>query len=201
MAEPGGGGAGAAGGGGPQQGSPAAGGVAAGGPARSAAESAGGPGSARTAGKKAQLRAAPRAKKLEKLGVYSACKVPGRGRPPAHGGWGLTGGREGGRQAVGKGRAGRGRRPGCRPALPAEVAALAVPADPASPGAFRPAVAKINLEQPRRGDRGGSAAFLLLEPGGRGGARPRRRPSFRGRRRAGRLLVPPVSAGLAALPQ
>uniref|UniRef100_A0A8C8B2S5 histone acetyltransferase n=1 Tax=Otus sunia TaxID=257818 RepID=A0A8C8B2S5_9STRI len=36
---------------------------------------AGGPGSARTAGKKAQLRAAPRAKKLEKLGVYSACKA------------------------------------------------------------------------------------------------------------------------------
>ncbi|XP_075349251.1 histone acetyltransferase KAT2B isoform X3 [Mycteria americana] len=75
MAEPGGAGAGAAGGGGPQQGSPAAGGVAAGGPARSAAESPGGPGLARTAGKKAQLRAAPRAKKLEKLGVYSACKA------------------------------------------------------------------------------------------------------------------------------
>lgn len=85
MAEPGGGGAGPAGGGGPQQGSPAAAGVAAGGPVRSAAESPGGPGSARTAGKKAQLRAAPRAKKLEKLGVYSACKVPGRtaaGAPP-----------------------------------------------------------------------------------------------------------------------
>ncbi|XP_053805327.1 histone acetyltransferase KAT2B [Vidua chalybeata] len=75
MAEPGGGGAGAAGGGGPQQGSPAAAGVAAGGPVRSAAENPGGPGSARTAGKKAQLRAAPRAKKLEKLGVYSACKA------------------------------------------------------------------------------------------------------------------------------
>ncbi|XP_071591635.1 histone acetyltransferase KAT2B isoform X3 [Heliangelus exortis] len=75
MAEPGGAGAGAAGGGGPQQGSPAAGGVAAGGHARSAVESPGGPGSARTAGKKAQLRAAPRAKKLEKLGVYSACKA------------------------------------------------------------------------------------------------------------------------------
>ncbi|XP_030300839.1 histone acetyltransferase KAT2B isoform X1 [Calypte anna] len=75
MAEPGGAGAGAAGGGGPQQGSPAAGGVAAGGHARSAVETPGGPGSARTAGKKAQLRAAPRAKKLEKLGVYSACKA------------------------------------------------------------------------------------------------------------------------------
>uniref|UniRef100_A0A8C5T8Z1 Histone acetyltransferase n=1 Tax=Malurus cyaneus samueli TaxID=2593467 RepID=A0A8C5T8Z1_9PASS len=34
-----------------------------------------GPGSARTAGRKAQLRAAPRAKKLEKLGIYSACKA------------------------------------------------------------------------------------------------------------------------------
>lgn len=79
-----------------QQGSPAAGGLAACGPARaviSAAATAespaaaggggggaggGGPGSARIAGKKAQLRSAPRAKKLEKLGVYSACKVPAR---------------------------------------------------------------------------------------------------------------------------
>ncbi|CAM5092945.1 unnamed protein product [Eretmochelys imbricata] len=85
MAEAGGAGAGAAGGGGAgglQQGSPAAGGLAAGGPARAAAaaaaESPGGggePGSARSAGKKAQLRSAPRAKKLEKLGVYSACKA------------------------------------------------------------------------------------------------------------------------------
>lgn len=40
------------------------------------AEGPGGGGSARIAVKKAQLRSAPRAKKLEKLGVYSACKVP-----------------------------------------------------------------------------------------------------------------------------
>uniref|UniRef100_A0A670KBK6 Histone acetyltransferase n=1 Tax=Podarcis muralis TaxID=64176 RepID=A0A670KBK6_PODMU len=53
---------GAAGGGG-------AGGGGGGGPG------SGGPGSARVVGKKAQLRAAPRAKKLEKLGVYSACKA------------------------------------------------------------------------------------------------------------------------------
>ncbi|XP_042330564.1 histone acetyltransferase KAT2B isoform X3 [Sceloporus undulatus] len=55
----------------PQQGSPA---VAA---AESPAASGGGGGSAstRSAGKKAQLRSAPRAHKLEKLGVYSACKA------------------------------------------------------------------------------------------------------------------------------
>lgn len=80
-----------------QQGSPAAGGLPACGPARaviaaaaaataespagggsgsgSSSNSGGGLGSARIAGKKAQLRSAPRAKKLEKLGVYSACKV------------------------------------------------------------------------------------------------------------------------------
>uniref|UniRef100_A0A8C8VK14 Histone acetyltransferase n=1 Tax=Pelusios castaneus TaxID=367368 RepID=A0A8C8VK14_9SAUR len=84
MSEAGGAGAVAAGGGGAgglQQGSPAAGGLAVCGPARAAAASAespgsgGGPGSARSAGKKAQLRSAPRAKKLEKLGVYSACKA------------------------------------------------------------------------------------------------------------------------------
>ncbi|XP_076413640.1 histone acetyltransferase KAT2B isoform X6 [Peromyscus maniculatus bairdii] len=39
------------------------------------AEGPGGGGSARIAVKKAQLRSAPRAKKLEKLGVYSACKA------------------------------------------------------------------------------------------------------------------------------
>lgn len=81
-----------------QQGSPAAGGLPACGPARaviaaaaaataespagggsgggSSSSGGGGLGSARIAGKKAQLRSAPRAKKLEKLGVYSACKVP-----------------------------------------------------------------------------------------------------------------------------
>ncbi|ETE65481.1 Histone acetyltransferase KAT2B, partial [Ophiophagus hannah] len=32
---------------------------------------------------KAQLRSAPRAKKLEKLGVYSACKIKGLHRRPA----------------------------------------------------------------------------------------------------------------------
>lgn len=98
----GGGGGGSSGGGAGavQQGSPAAGGLAACGPARAVIAAAaaataespaavaggggGGPGSARIAGKKAQLRSAPRAKKLEKLGVYSACKVPAR-RP---GGWG-----------------------------------------------------------------------------------------------------------------
>ncbi|XP_026529343.1 histone acetyltransferase KAT2B isoform X3 [Notechis scutatus] len=80
-----------------QQGSPAAGGLPACGPARaviaaaaaataespagggsgsgSSSSSGGGLGSARIAGKKAQLRSAPRAKKLEKLGVYSACKA------------------------------------------------------------------------------------------------------------------------------
>ncbi|XP_053120087.1 histone acetyltransferase KAT2B isoform X3 [Hemicordylus capensis] len=87
-----------------QQGSPAAGGLAACGPARTVIAAAaaaattttaespataaaaaggggggsgggGGPGTARIAGKKAQLRSAPRAKKLEKLGVYSACKA------------------------------------------------------------------------------------------------------------------------------
>ncbi|XP_072859479.2 histone acetyltransferase KAT2B isoform X1 [Pogona vitticeps] len=100
----GGNGGGAGGTGALQQGSPAAGGLPAGGPARaviaaaaaaSAESPAGGgggggeggaaggggggggasPGSARIAGKKAQLRSAPRAKKLEKLGVYSACKA------------------------------------------------------------------------------------------------------------------------------
>ena len=145
MAEAGGGAAAvAAGGGGPQQGSPAAGGVAAaatGGPARSAAESPGGPGSARTAGKKAQLRAAPRAKKLEKLGVYSACKVPGRERPPAHGGWGLTEGRGGGGGSAGPGRAGPGREGGgaaVSPALPAETAVPRVPLLPEPPDRHRP---------------------------------------------------------------
>ncbi|XP_054847482.1 histone acetyltransferase KAT2B isoform X1 [Eublepharis macularius] len=89
----GGSGAGSSGGAGAvQQGSPAAGGLAACGPARAVIAAAaaataespaavagggggGGPGSARIAGKKAQLRSAPRAKKLEKLGVYSACKA------------------------------------------------------------------------------------------------------------------------------
>ena len=58
---------------------PAAAGAAAG-----AAEGPGGGCSARIAVKKAQLRSAPRAKKLEKLGVYSACKVgaPPGPRPP-----------------------------------------------------------------------------------------------------------------------
>ncbi|XP_048367139.1 histone acetyltransferase KAT2B isoform X4 [Sphaerodactylus townsendi] len=85
----GGGGGGTGGGAGAvQQGSSAAGGLAACGPARAviaaaataespvaAAGGGGGPGSSRIAGKKAQLRSAPRAKKLEKLGVYSACKA------------------------------------------------------------------------------------------------------------------------------
>uniref|UniRef100_A0A2K6B5H3 Histone acetyltransferase n=1 Tax=Macaca nemestrina TaxID=9545 RepID=A0A2K6B5H3_MACNE len=70
----------------PPQGSPcaaAAGGSGACGPATAVAaagtaEGPGGGGSARIAVKKAQLRSAPRAKKLEKLGVYSACKVRGR---------------------------------------------------------------------------------------------------------------------------
>lgn len=96
-AGPGGGGAGAGAGAGlgalpppppapppaPPQGSPcaaAAGGSGACGPATAVAaagtaEGPGGGGSARIAVKKAQLRSAPRAKKLEKLGVYSACKV------------------------------------------------------------------------------------------------------------------------------
>lgn len=72
----------------PPQGSPgaAAGGSGACGPATAVAaagtaEGPGGGGSARIAVKKAQLRSAPRAKKLEKLGVYSACKV--RARRPA----------------------------------------------------------------------------------------------------------------------
>lgn len=47
------------------------------------AEGPGGGGSARIAVKKAQLRSAPRAKKLEKLGVYSACKVPAGTRATA----------------------------------------------------------------------------------------------------------------------
>ncbi|KAL6032070.1 hypothetical protein STEG23_000403 [Scotinomys teguina] len=48
------------------------------------AEGPGGGGSARIAVKKAQLRSAPRAKKLEKLGVYSACKsFPQAERVPA----------------------------------------------------------------------------------------------------------------------
>ncbi|XP_021790601.1 histone acetyltransferase KAT2B isoform X2 [Papio anubis] len=67
----------------PPQGSPcaaAAGGSGACGPATAVAaagtaEGPGGGGSARIAVKKAQLRSAPRAKKLEKLGVYSACKA------------------------------------------------------------------------------------------------------------------------------
>uniref|UniRef100_A0A8C0A3H2 histone acetyltransferase n=1 Tax=Bos mutus grunniens TaxID=30521 RepID=A0A8C0A3H2_BOSMU len=46
-----------------------------GGAAAGAAEGPGGGCSARIAVKKAQLRSAPRAKKLEKLGVYSACKA------------------------------------------------------------------------------------------------------------------------------
>ncbi|KAL7976735.1 hypothetical protein Chor_008684 [Crotalus horridus] len=50
--------------------SPAGGGSGSG----SNSNSGGGLGSAHIAGKKAQLRSAPRAKKLEKLGVYSACK-------------------------------------------------------------------------------------------------------------------------------
>ncbi|XP_064444566.1 histone acetyltransferase KAT2B isoform X2 [Mirounga angustirostris] len=96
-AGPGGGGAGAGAGAGlgalppqppapppaPPQGSPcaaAAGGSGACGPATAVAaagtaEGPGGGGSARIAVKKAQLRSAPRAKKLEKLGVYSACKA------------------------------------------------------------------------------------------------------------------------------
>uniref|UniRef100_A0A8D0RU90 Histone acetyltransferase n=1 Tax=Sus scrofa TaxID=9823 RepID=A0A8D0RU90_PIG len=67
----------------PPQSSPcaaAAGGSGACGPATAVAaagtaEGPGGGGSARIAVKKAQLRSAPRAKKLEKLGVYSACKA------------------------------------------------------------------------------------------------------------------------------
>ncbi|XP_041511407.1 histone acetyltransferase KAT2B isoform X2 [Microtus oregoni] len=69
----------------PQHGSPrtlasAAGSSASCGPATAVAaagtaEGPGGGGSARIAVKKAQLRSAPRAKKLEKLGVYSACKA------------------------------------------------------------------------------------------------------------------------------
>ncbi|XP_035886489.1 histone acetyltransferase KAT2B isoform X2 [Phyllostomus discolor] len=67
----------------PPQGSPcaaAAGGSGSCGPATAVAaagtaEGPGGSGSARIAVKKAQLRSAPRAKKLEKLGVYSACKA------------------------------------------------------------------------------------------------------------------------------
>ncbi|XP_036926574.1 histone acetyltransferase KAT2B isoform X2 [Sturnira hondurensis] len=67
----------------PPQGSPcaaAAGGSGSCGPATAVAaagtaEGPGGGGSARIAVKKAQLRSAPRAKKLEKLGVYSACKA------------------------------------------------------------------------------------------------------------------------------
>lgn len=50
-------------------------GPAAAGAAAGAAEGPGGGCSARIAVKKAQLRSAPRAKKLEKLGVYSACKA------------------------------------------------------------------------------------------------------------------------------
>lgn len=76
----------------PPQGSPcaAAGGSGACGPATAVAaagtaEGPGGGGSARIAVKKAQLRSAPRAKKLEKLGVYSACKVRARHRAPAAG--------------------------------------------------------------------------------------------------------------------
>ncbi|XP_063113068.1 histone acetyltransferase KAT2B isoform X2 [Cavia porcellus] len=89
-AAPGGGGGGAGAGPGalpsaPPQGSPCAAAAAAGssGACRPAtalaaagtAEGPGGGGSARIAVKKAQLRSAPRAKKLEKLGVYSACKA------------------------------------------------------------------------------------------------------------------------------
>ncbi|XP_044893604.1 histone acetyltransferase KAT2B isoform X3 [Panthera pardus] len=98
-AGPGGGGAGAGAGAGlgalppqppapppaPPQGSPCAAAAAAGGSgacgpatavaAAGTAEGPGGGGSARIAVKKAQLRSAPRAKKLEKLGVYSACKA------------------------------------------------------------------------------------------------------------------------------
>ncbi|XP_069874778.1 histone acetyltransferase KAT2B isoform X1 [Dipodomys merriami] len=69
----------------PPQGSPCAAAAAAGGSgacgpatavaAAGTAEGPGGGGSARIAVKKAQLRSAPRAKKLEKLGVYSACKA------------------------------------------------------------------------------------------------------------------------------
>lgn len=110
-AGPGGGGAGAGAGAGlgalplqppapppaPPQGSPcaaAAGGSGACGPATAVAaagtaEGPGGGGSARIAVKKAQLRSAPRAKKLEKLGVYSACKVNSLAAPgPPNGGWG-----------------------------------------------------------------------------------------------------------------
>ncbi|XP_005997841.1 histone acetyltransferase KAT2B isoform X2 [Latimeria chalumnae] len=61
-------------GGGVQQGSPAPG-SAGSVPAGGADGSGSAAGSARIAMKKAQLRAAPRAKKLEKLGVYSACKA------------------------------------------------------------------------------------------------------------------------------
>ncbi|XP_030058616.1 histone acetyltransferase KAT2B isoform X2 [Microcaecilia unicolor] len=66
-----------AGSGGASQGSPAVPAAAACAPARGAESpgGGGGAGSARSAAKKAQLRSAPRPKKLEKLGVYSACKA------------------------------------------------------------------------------------------------------------------------------
>ncbi|KAJ8789687.1 hypothetical protein J1605_004821 [Eschrichtius robustus] len=77
----------------PPQGSPGAAAAAAGGSgacgpatavaAAGTAEGPGGGGSARIAVKKAQLRSAPRAKKLEKLGVYSACKLRAPRRPLA----------------------------------------------------------------------------------------------------------------------
>uniref|UniRef100_A0AAY4BVQ5 Histone acetyltransferase n=1 Tax=Denticeps clupeoides TaxID=299321 RepID=A0AAY4BVQ5_9TELE len=75
------------------QGSPALGaaGLAPAAPGSGGSESSGAAlGSARIAVKKAQLRSAPRPKKLEKLGVYSSCKVANatagrvRTRPPLH---------------------------------------------------------------------------------------------------------------------
>lgn len=100
-------------------------------------------------------------------------------------------------------------RPGCHPALSAEVVATAAPVDLAPPAAFRPAAAKI---KPARTEFGTARAAPppSLSPA-RPGSCPSRRRRFRcpplrrslpGRRwRAGRLPVPAVSAGLAALLQ
>lgn len=197
MAEAGGGAAAA--GGGPQQGSPAAGGVAAaaaGGPARNAAESPGGPGSARTAGKKAQLRAAPRAKKLEKLGVYSACKVPGRERPPAHGGWGLTEGGEEGKAAPG--RAGR-EAARLQPGAPRGSGESGVAVGPAALGASRPAPAAA----PRESRRAASALGKVAAPSSRSsrpGPCPPPRPAPASRTARRRSLPPRVALRTTPVP-
>ncbi|KAI1902474.1 hypothetical protein AGOR_G00045140 [Albula goreensis] len=69
-----------------QQGSPAVGaaGSAPAAPGAGGTECSGAAaGSARIAVKKAQLRSSPRPKKLEKLGVYSACKAEGAYQPPS----------------------------------------------------------------------------------------------------------------------